>query len=229
MSKKSNVDIEAIANDARESFDLGDFLRGRSVRTKTVRVFTDEVTAEERGGFERIYRIVNETRIPDVRSWGLVKDMAEAQAEYEGVENKSTKAGRTLKAKIDSIEAEIRALTEKLLETALEIELRAVPDRIKKDAYRAARKALGIRGKNGVTADNAIELEDENAAQILQRTVVSITKYGTDDKNLGVSIEGARDLKGLLPDSEWDKVKEALDELLFRKVIADQVAEDLDF
>jgi hypothetical protein len=228
MSKKSTA--EQIADETRESFDLGDFLRGRSVRTKTVRVFTDEVTAEARGGYEEyVEELENGLRIPRVRSWGLVKELAEARDALEKIENKSTKAGKEAKAKVATLEAEIRSLTEKLLESALDIELQSVPDKIKKGAYRAARNALGIRGKNGITDDNAIELQDENAAQILLRTIVSVTKHATSEKNMGVSIESARALKGLLPDSEWDKIKDALDELLFQKVIADQVAKDLDF
>lgn len=230
MGKKNSVDIEEIVNDARETFDLGDFLRGRSVRTKVQRVFTDEVTAEARGGYEvTLKKLPTGQEAPSVRSWGLVKDLADAQQEYEAIENKSTKAAKAAKTKIDDITAEMRSLTEKLLETALDIELRAIPDKIKKDAYRAARHALGIRGKNGVTEDNAIELQDENAAQILVRTVVSVTKHGTGERNEGISIEGARALKGLLPDSEWNKIQDTLDDLLFRKVIAEQAVEDLDF
>ncbi len=227
---KSAEEVEQAFEEARESFDLGDFLRGRSVRTKTVRVFTDEVTAEQRGGYEQwVETLANGLTVPRVRSWGLVKDLAEARTALEAIENKNTKAGKQAKAKVDEITAEIRTLTEKLLESALDIELRSVPDEIKKGAYRAARKHLGIRGKNGITEDNALELEDENAAQILVRTVVSITKHATGEKNEGVRPESARALKGQLPDSEWDKVKDALDELLFRKVISDKVAEDLDF
>jgi hypothetical protein len=231
MGKKSTSDaIEKIVNETREEFDLGDFLQGRSVRTKTVTAYTDEVTAEKRGGFERmIETLENGVRVPYIRSWGLVKEIGEAKNEYDALESKTTKDAKALKAKITLLEQEIRDLTQKLLDSALEIELRAVPDKIKKGAYRAAREALGIRGKNGVTEDNAIELQDEHAAQILVRTVVSITKVATGEKNQGVSIEGARKLKGLLPDSEWAKVNTAIDELLFEKVIADQVASDLDF
>ena len=40
---KADIDVQAIADQAREEFDLGAELRGRSRRTKTVRVYMDEV------------------------------------------------------------------------------------------------------------------------------------------------------------------------------------------
>lgn len=230
MGKNKGIDseIQDIANDARESFDLGDFLRGRSVRTKNVRVFTDEVTAEKRGGFEKITRrLPNGVEIPDVRSWGLVAELADVQNQYEALTAKNTKEARELKAKEKAISAEIRTLTETLLETALDIELQSVPPVIKKDAWRAAKKARGITGK---VPDHAAEdVFDEQAAQMLVRTVVSITKHGTGEKNQGVSIEGARNLKSLLPDSEWNKIEEAFSKLLFQTVIAEQAVADADF
>lgn len=227
MAMTNEERIQSIANDARESFDLGDFLRGRSVRTRNVRVFTDEVTAEKRGGFEKtVETLANGIQLPGVRSWGLVKDLAEAQDQYDKLESKNTKVAKELKARIDSINDEIRALTATLIETSLEIELKTVPKVIKKDAYRAARKALGIHGS--ISDDQAVEFIDEHNAQTLSRTVVSIARPD-GSKNQGISLDSARDLVGLLPDSEWEKIKVALDELLSEKVIGDAAVADQDF
>lgn len=226
MGKKNA--IEEIVRETRESFDLGDFLRGRSTRTKTVRVFTDEVTAERRGGFAKTTETLsNGVQIPAIRSWGLVKELAEAQGEYDALESKTTKEAKALKAKVATITDEIKALTAELVETSLEVELKAVPKVIKKDAYRAAKKALGINGK--ISDTQVVEFIDEHSAQILHRTVVSIKKESSGEENAGVSVESARDLVGLLPDSEWAKIDAALKELLDEQVIADQVVEDRDF
>lgn len=226
MGKKNA--IEEIVRETQESFDLGDFLRGRSTRTKTVRVFTDEVTAERRGGFAKTTEtLANGVQIPGIRSWGLVKDLADAQSEYDGLEPKTTKEAKAAKAKITTLTEEIKALTAELVETSLEVELKAVPKVIKKDAYRASKKALGINGK--ISDTQAVEFMDEHSAQILHRTVVSIKKEASGEKNTGISVESARDLVGLLPDSEWGKINATLKELLDEQVIADQVVEDRDF
>lgn len=230
MGKNKSVvnEVQGIANEARESFDLGDFLRGRSVRTETVRVFTDEVTAEKRGGFEATTRqLANGMQVPDIRSWGLVADLAEVQGKLEALESKATKEARELKSKEKALKDEIRALTETLLETALDIEFQSVPPVIKKDAWRAAKKARGINGKVA-----EVDLEDvleEQAAQLLVRTVVSYTKHGTGEKNEGITLKAARDLKALLPDSEWAKVEKVFGELLYKNVIGEQAVTDTDF
>ena len=230
MSKKRNDEtVQEIVNTARETFDLGDFLRGRSIRTKTQRVFTDEVTGEKIGGYEKSVR-QNEDGfpVPYLRSWGLVADLAKVQDEIENHDGpKTAKAYKDLKAREKSITDEIRALTEVLLETALDIELQAIPTLIKKDAWRAAKKALGINGK--VPEAMEAEIYDEHVAQILARSVVSVTKHGTGEKNEGISIEGARSLRGLLPDSEWDKLENTMNELIAHRAIGEQAVADVDF
>lgn len=229
MSKKAaQNEIDAIVNDARESFDLGDFLRGRSVRTKTVRVFTDEVTAEERGGYEQYEETLSSgLTVPRVRSWGLVASLADVQEQLEKLDSKTTKQARELKAKAATIEAEIEALTAKLIESSLVLELKSVPKVIKKDAYRAAKQTLGIHGK--VREERISEVLEEQSAQMLVRTVVSITRELDGAVNKGVTIEGARSLIDQLPDSEWDKIDETLKKLLVERTIADQVVADADF
>lgn len=229
MGKKDGASrIQEIVDETRESFDLGDFVRGRSVRTKTIRVFTDEVTAERRGGFERGEQTLpNGAVMPTLRSWGLVKELAEAQTAYEEISPKTTKEAKAAKAKVERLTEEIKELTATLVETSLEIELRAVPKVIKKGAYRAARQALGINGK--LREEQASDFFDEHSAQTLTRTVVSITRHSDGARNEGISIDSARDLVNNLPDSEWAKVDEAINELLFEKVISDQVAADADF
>lgn len=229
MSKKKNddIDFEAIVDDARENFDLGDFLRGRSIRTKSVRVFTDEVTAEERGGYEAYTEEVNGINVPRIRSWGLVAKLAEIQDEYERLSPKTSKEAKQLKGKITTITSEIEALTAKLLESALDIELQAVPKIAKKVAYREAKKFLGIRGK--VREEQFVDLIDEQNAQLLHRTVVSVTRRSDGKRNEGMTVQSARDLMGHLPDSEWDKIEEKVNELLVQKVISDQAVADPDF
>lgn len=220
-------DIQQIADDARETFDLGDFLRGRSQRTRSVRVFTDEVIAEQRGGVEPATRILsNGMEVPDIRSWGKVGELAEIQGAYDALESKSTKEARAMKARITEVTDEIRVLTEALLKTALDIELHSVPPEIVKDAKRAAKKHLGIKSK-GYDFDDDDQFE-EYYAQLFSRTISSITKHGTSSTTPH-SVENTRILKGYLPTSEYNKLISQLNELLFQSSIATAAVEEPDF
>jgi hypothetical protein len=214
---KADIDVQAIADQAREEFDLGAELRGRSRRTKTVRVYMDEVAGERLGGAE-LRDAVSEFGMPtkEMHYWGIVGERMKLDDKKDA-------------AQIKALNEEAAALQKTLDDSALDIELTSVPKLVKDDANRAARAALGIRERVTESHPRVDEFIDENDAQLLQRCVASITKVGTGAKNKGLSIESARNLREMLPEWEWQKINEALKSLLYEKVIASAAVENPDF
>ncbi|MDF2506260.1 MAG: hypothetical protein K0Q52_119 [Microbacterium sp.] len=222
MSTDIPAEIQQIADNARDSFDLGTRLRGRSKRTKKVRVFTDEVTGERLGGHEMVEEINHlGLRMTKPRVWGLMGDIIKLQATPKSAEENAEQ--------IAEMKKEVGALARTLEESALDIELRAIPRVVKKDAHRAAREALGISEK--ISPDHARydDYVDEHDAQILVRTVVSIFDAEDDQLRKGITVENARALKELLPEWEYAKISRALNELLWQNSIAEKAVEDADF
>lgn len=220
MSKKDEA--QQIAQQARDEFDLGAMLRGRSRRSKTVRVYTDEAAGERLGGIQ-VETVTDqfglESQVP--RAWGIVKEIIDLSATKED-EKKNAKAIKALKEEAAVIQA-------RLEESALDIELQSLPPIIKDDAVRAARKELGINEKVTHNHSRYEEYAAEYDAQILQRTAVSVTEVATGAVNRGISIETARSIKGLLPEYEWAKIYEAHVELLWQNAISAKAVEDPDF
>ncbi|UOE45887.1 hypothetical protein [Agromyces larvae] len=213
-------DIQQVAEEAaetgRKSFDLKARLQKRPLRHETIRVFTDEVTGEALGGFEDV--LDANGFVKSRRGWGAARELAELK-----LLNKDGANDEAIAAKI----AEMEALAAKLDETALDIALQAVPAVIKKDARRAAKQHLGIRGK--VTDDRADEFVDELDAQILYRSVVSIHDVESGETNKAVTIEDARDLLAYLPDTESGRLLAAVAKLQFQGAIAEQATAQVDF
>lgn len=235
MGKKKidlDADLEAerkkIEEQVKEEFDLAAFLRGRPLRTKTVTAFTDENLGEELGGAQTEEYVgdygVRQTRL---RTWGVMGKIAELLAGESKDEPAVEKAKRT--KQINALKKEAVTLRGKLEETALVIELHSIPAKIRDDSYRAAREALGINGKISDDDPRSADLKKETDAQLLVRTVGSVKNNATGQTNKGISIENARAMRGYLPDSEWEKVVQALAELLYETVIAQNALEDLDF
>lgn len=223
MAKKDVPDeIQQIIDSSREEFDLDAVVRGRSVRTKKQKVFTDEVTGEQLGGHEIITtRNALGVEAREIRSWGLYKQILDLSGSAEA-EKKNAK-------QIKALKEEVKVLAEKLDETSLVFELQSIPPLIKKDARRAARKALNINGKLTDGDPRFEDYLDEHDAQVLTRVVVSVTQTSTGKTNKGISIERARTLKSHLPETEWHKLERAINELLWQGVIAEKAVEDADF
>ena len=235
MGKKKidlDADFEAdrkrIEEQVQEEFDLGAVLRGRPLRTKKVVAFTDENLGEELGGAQT-EEFVGDFGVPQtrLRTWGVMGKIAELLAGETKDEPAAEKAKRT--KQINALKKEAVTLRGRLEESALEIELHSIPSRIRDGAYRAAREALGINGKVSDDDPRSSDLKKEVDAQLLVRTVGSIKNNATGQTNKGVSIENARAMRGYLPDSEWEKVVQALADLLYETVIAQNALEDPDF
>lgn len=213
-------EIESVVEEARETFELGNFLRGRSQRVKQIKLYTDEELGARLGGYEVTKKIgPSGLPIPDVRAWGLKGEYADLSLNDE-LKKKNAK-------RLKAIEKEVAAILEELDETSLTLELRSVPKVIKKDAHRAAKKALDITGKN---IPEALEEEysDEYDAQILERVVTKVTR-GDGAVQHSFTAQDARELQDFLPESEYARLSDAIVELLFRTQISAKAVEDADF
>lgn len=222
MSDSIESEIQAIVDDAQDNFDLGARLRSRSVRTKNVRVYTDEVTGDKLGGAEIIEELnADGIRVRKPRSWGLTAELIALKALKEPSEEQVEQ--------IAQLELEIKGLAKKLESTAIDFTLRAIPKVIKKDAKRAAREHLGIKGKLSIEDPRFEDFLDEEDAQLFHRVVASFTDHEDGRTRRGISLENARALKAYLPEGEYSRLITALRELLWQNAIAEKVTEDADF
>lgn len=218
MSDIDEDTIQTIVTEARAKFDLKARLQNRSTRTKTVRVFTDEVIGERLGGIER-YTATGAAGLPEQRQrrWGIAGQIADLRDDLETDHTKE----------IEALVAEATELVGLMDQSALVIELQALPQLILRDAERAAKKARGIKGR--IKEEEYADYLEEQSAQLLTRAVVTIEDVSTGEKTGKIDIEDARDLRNYLPASEYNKLYKALDELNFQNAIGDASTADADF
>jgi hypothetical protein len=221
MSTDTDFDqiVNEAATEARGTFDLKARLTGGTKRTDSIRVFTDEETGEELGGQEVDGFIDTPVgRMPRIRRWGIAQELVELEQDNEGDKNANA---------IAQLKERARELAKKLDESALVIDLQAVPPVIKKDARRAAKAHLSIHGKIPEARED--EYIEEYQNQLTQRSLVAITDVQSGGVIRNPSIENARDLRDLLPDSEYGRLADAVSKLQFQKVIGDQATAHADF
>lgn len=216
------MDVQAIAEQARDDFDLGEFLDGGPKPTpKKVRVFTDRQAGEELGGVEPYEVRDRVTGIPKqkYRRWGIMGKIFDLRREDE--------EGNA--EKIAELENEAKAIGARLEESALVFELRPLPPVVKKDAKRAAKAHLGIHEKVTENHPRVEEYDDEYAVQILHRMTVNLTTVRDGKTRPGISLENARALKGRLDEYEWLKIDQKMNEVLWSRTIAEDAVSDADF
>ena len=230
-----DIDVDAVAEAAREEFDLEEFLQEIPVRTKTITVYTDEVTGEKLGGLETYTeRNALGLEVPKIRKWGVKGKLVTLEGEIQRLSELATpddaqkKELRAKKAERKKLETEALELEAKLEASALEIELRSLAPELVKTARRKARTTLGIKGKNG-TPEQEEKFPDENNAQLIHRSILAVTRKATGHVNKGISLEGARALQNRLPSSEFLKIITTIGHLSFESAIATQATEDPDF
>ncbi len=213
------LDVQAIATEAQETFDFDNFLNDKiTLRERTVTVFLDEVTGEALGGSEETagaFGLGGSTR-----RWGVIgkiKDLREQNTEGQHDDE------------ILALTDEAEKLWAKLQESGLTITLRAVPPIILKDTRRRAKAALGIKGKD-IPEDRNEEFIDRQQAELLADAYVSSKnakgqvlpkeKFGADQ---------AAKLRDRMSQFEYSKIDRALGELQYQAAIASSVTSAEDF
>lgn len=227
MGKKAVDEVEDIQNEARESFDLGDFLRKRSMREKHVRLFTDEPLAEEIGGFEVIEKDSGfGVMVPKVKAWGITGRIAELTAEDKALPEGERKKHS---AEIKRLTKQVEELADRLEATALEVHLRAVPSVAEDSARRKARKDAGIQGVKNPSPEQEEHFNRAFDEYLFSHLVVSIKNNETGAENEGATPETIRALRDYLPSSEWIKLIQAVAALQWENVIATEAVKNADF
>ncbi|MDF2698229.1 MAG: hypothetical protein K0S65_6612 [Labilithrix sp.] len=189
--------------------------------TGTVRVFTDKPTGAKLGGVETWEDLSAGYPRAKVRTWGLSGKILELQATPELEKENAEEIAR--------LKQEVVDLAKKLEETQITLNLHSIPPEIKKGAKRAAREELGIRGKLNSEDPRFEDFIDEWDAQLLVRSVSTWVRAEDGHERNGISIENARSLKKYLEETEYAKISEKLNELLWTRQISQKAVEDADF
>lgn len=213
--------VEAIAEEARSTFNLRDRLsKKRKFRTKELILITDEETAEKLGGTRPKFKYIGDYPIEDGHySWGVLGTINElTAANIDGANDE----------KIADLEKEAAELRTLLLSTSIEVDLRAIPPILERDARRVAKKALGITGKN-IPEDQTEDFEERQATEILVRMVTRLKDHSDGAETTSITIDDADALNDLLPSSEIGRLSRAMGNLRFENVVSDAATEQVDF
>jgi len=215
---------EEFVDEVKGSFDLSAKLRGRPMRTGAVVVYTDEVTAERIQTIEAALQQL--TDMP--AGFKSIADAARNMGLEEVADNldKIVTSGIHDIDEYNKLEEEKAELVEVLKQSALKIELQAIPKIVLKDCRRQAKKHLGIKGN--IPEERIEEFSDVHTAIALTKAVTS-TRDAEGHVNTTLTIDAARDLFDYLPDSEWSKIDQALADLGYRDVISGAITDDPDF
>ena len=208
----TEAEIEAVAKEARKTFNLSDRLKGRTQRTGSVTVYLDEIAGQTLGGAEDI---VNSLQMKVGRNrWGLLGeiDLAVFEEREEDI--------AALREKVDEVGFELYA-------SAITFHLRAVPELITKKCSKDALASQGIKGK--VPDEKILEFNSSFNANMLAACI-----YKTVDAEGSIS-EGvlsnaeAEELENLLPRSEYAKLYSKLQEIQFKQAISDSATSSATF
>lgn len=220
-------EVEQIATEAKEGFDLEATLNDRAFRTASITVFTDEVTGEKLEEVEQaIAKLVGApeslTLLQDAAEKFGLADAAKALRDiHDGLaESANPKILKRLEAERDELKKEMG-------KTALTFELRAVPTLIIKDARRKAKAELGIVGK-GIPEASLEQFEERATAHVLSNVVRQYTN-ASGAVNKGLTSLQAGFLGDTLPEAEFHRLTLKLNEIQFKNVIGESVTASADF
>lgn len=230
MGKKKAVEeqFEQIAAEAREGYSLRDRLQGRTRVSKTVTVYTDEVAGRELGG-----AVDQEDQFGiklGRRRWGLKGELdalEERLVALDKQESPDEDEVNEVVALIEKTKKKIPGVLKRLEASALVFTLSSVPDLVKKDARRRAKKAAGIKGK-GIEGREE-EFGEEYTPILLSESVQSWEDRATGKTFSTLSVEEAKWLQQDLPEGEFPKLDAAMIDLSFQAQISNVATDSADF
>lgn len=203
--------VKEIADEAKSTFNLMERLRGRPIRTQEVTVYTDEVAGAEHEALA--------TRLREVEALSAALVATDDEANLPEIER--------LDAQAASLRDEVKEAARAVEASGLTFKLRAVPPKIAELADKATRKHLGVT--DNLSTEQVQDFVDEYTARLLKDSVEYYRDHATDTLVRQLTIEEARELKGLLPRGEFEKLDKAIADLSARAHISENVARDADF
>ena len=207
-----DTEIQDIATESRKTFDMMETIKGRTMKTGAVTVYTDEPLADELGGFEDLKNVAGFVVSRD--RWGVLGEIDERLSEDP-------------KADIADLEAQAVELRVQLALTGIQFHLRAVPEIVSKVARRETMKALGIKGK--VPAGDEMHFDEVYRAHMLAKTIFKAVDAEGAESEGELSPKAAGDLEGYLPRSEFAKLYAKLQHVQFKQSISSSVTAESDF
>lgn len=220
--------VKALAVEAKATYELRDRLQNRGMRTDKIRIFTDEVTANDHAEVELEIAKLKGT------SQGL-KLLIEAAGNLGLLDETAYLIGRAEQLtddanadKIAKLEAEAAELKESLVASAFDFELRAVPRLIVKDIRRKTRTALGITTK-GIPADQEEAFNELSGNKLVAALTLSYTDRFDGTVITNVTEEDAATFSDMLPEGEFGRLTVAVNELQFKNVITESITDSGDF
>lgn len=218
------VESEEFVNEVKGTFDLSARLRGRSMRTGSVVVYTDEPTAERIQTVEAALQQLTDMPAGFKSLAAAIRNLGHEDI-ADNIESVVDSGIRDMD-EYNELEKERDELKETLKASAIKIELQAIPKIVLKDCRRLAKKHLGIKGN--IPEERIEEFSDVNTAIALTKAITSL-RDADGNVNTSLTVDEARDLFDYLPDSEWQKIDTALADLGYRDVISGAITDDPDF
>lgn len=248
------VDVEAIVEEAKESFTLIDSIKNRAMRTVKVNLGFDEVGSEKlaaveasvgalRNIVERMER--NSSGVDELKKLvaKLKRDLkraedddvaADLQVQIDNttiqIEQRTELAEgiAPVRVQLDELEAHADVIRTEVNKESLSIELRALPYSIARGSSRRARKALGITEK-GIPEDLSDEFEER---QMLELTFDQIARWRdnrTGETGTKLTMEQIETLRDFLPISQSGKLFMAVNDLQYKNAISESAIAQADF
>lgn len=201
--------VKAVAEEARDDFDLISDLRGLSKRTATVTVYTDEVLGEKHGKLK--------AQIDGLRA--LIKPV-------EGITLSQDVVDETT-AQIEKVQPALDAAREELEKTAYVFTLRAVPPIAEKVIARDVRKSLGVKG--AIPEEKLEDWADLYTAHLVSQQTQELVQRRSGRTKSTLSVDEARALAQFLPKYEYAKLKRSVDDLQVKNAIGELATSSADF
>lgn len=248
-------EVEAIVEEAKESFRLIDRIKNRDMRTVKLDLGYDEVNSEKLAGIDMalgsLRNIIEEGERNVAGAEPLKKivtklkrDLKKADATGEDVsdiQDQIDEAQRQIKER-EGLSENIRPLREQLQKmeeaaegvraevraNSLSVELRALPYAIARGSSRRARKALGITEK-GIPEALEDDFTERNLIEIAYDQVVRYRDNRSGETGTKLDIEVIEALRDFLPLSQSGKFFSAVNDLQFKNAVSESAIAQADF
>lgn len=212
---------EDVAKQIKRGFSLKDRLEKRGLRRVSVTLFLDEnVGAEHKAVADRVAAI--DAQIAELN------ESIDGQPEAALVRVIATAERDGLVAEREPLVQERDKLEAKLKADSITVAMRAVPPVIAKDARRRAKVTCDITEKT-IPEDKAEEFVRAYNAHMLSLVVQTITDSASGETVEGLDYEGAIDMANYLPQGQYVRLSQALNEVQFRDAFSQTIEGQEDF
>jgi hypothetical protein len=200
--------VEQIQADAKRTHSLADTLKGIKHRHTRILLFKDPAAADE-------YRLLND----------------EAQRVNDQAANTKDEAIKaSLIERYNALEVQLEAAQERMLQSALAVEMRAFPNIAQKVARRKAMNAFRDPITKQIPQEKAGEFAEMIDLILIGDSIQSITDVATKTQlELGPREDLGKMLSDLLPSSQWQRLFDAFINLTLTDELGDAAVRDVGF